>query len=406
MKAQGPPDAAPENGGTHPSSRDSAAITCAGSSKAQGPPDAAPENGGTHPSSRDSAAITCAGSSKAQGPPDAAPENGGTHPSSRDSAAITCAGSSKDWLDVIDREYLSDFIPEGGGSVKFLAGAPEQNAEVSAALDVLADSKGFVRVDLDAAGTRLHRIDHIFFEIARQIDWAGLAAVYIAQRLREPGWSLAKSPDGFDLAAMALENGVEEAAVRQTLKGSLAALWADYSMTQEFRLAMIQICLAQVAGLEHAAIPAIYWLRGALSRISELKGAKIFAKIGRHNARLMLQSLANWMRRNGQPGLILALDISRALENVKRADRGEGFYYSSAALTELYETLRQLIDGCSETPGVLVVVFAPPELLSDEKRGVDRYQALKMRIFDDVRNRGIENPLAPLVRLNQSAEAA
>jgi hypothetical protein len=33
---------------------------------------------------------------KAQGPPDAAPNNGGTHPSSRDSAAITCACSSKD----------------------------------------------------------------------------------------------------------------------------------------------------------------------------------------------------------------------------------------------------------------------------------------------------------------------
>jgi ABC-2 type transport system ATP-binding protein len=31
---------------------------------------------------------------EAQGPPDAAPNNGGTHPSSRDSAAVTCASSS------------------------------------------------------------------------------------------------------------------------------------------------------------------------------------------------------------------------------------------------------------------------------------------------------------------------
>jgi len=61
--------------------------------EAQGPPDAAPNSRGTHPSSRDSAAITCASSSEAQGPPDAAPNSRGTHPSSRDSAAITCASS-------------------------------------------------------------------------------------------------------------------------------------------------------------------------------------------------------------------------------------------------------------------------------------------------------------------------
>jgi hypothetical protein len=121
----------------------------------------------------------------------------------------------------------------------------------------------------------------------------------------------------------------------------------------------------------------------------------------------MLQSLAHWLRRNEQPGMVLTLDIFRALENVKRAERQDGFYYSSAALTELYETLRQFIDGSSETPGVLVTVFAPPALLSDEKRGVDRYQALKMRIFDDVRNRGMQNPLGPLMRINiERTEAA
>jgi P-loop Domain of unknown function (DUF2791) len=53
--------------------------------------------------------------------------------------------------------------------------------------------------------------------------------------------------------------------------------------------------------------------------------------------------------------------------------------------------------------GTFVAVFAPPSLLSDEKRGVDRYQALKMRIFDDVRNRGMQNVLAPLIRLRPEA---
>ncbi len=85
--------------------------------------------------------------------------------------------------------------------------------------------------------------------------------------------------------------------------------------------------------------------------------------------------------------------------NTKRADRQSGFYYSSAALNEVYEVLRQLIDSSSTLTGVLVAVSVPPEFLSDEKRGVDRYQALRMRIFDDIRSRGRQNVLAPLVRL-------
>ena len=205
---------------------------------------------------------------------------------------------AKDWIGAVDREYLSDFILDGGGSVRFLVGSPDENAEVSAALDALAETKGFNRVDLDAARIRLHRIDHVFFEIARQIDWDSLAAVYIAEALREPGWTLARPGNAFDLAAMAAENGIDETGIRQTLKASLADLYGDYYMTQEFRLALIQICRAQIAGLENFAAPAIAWLRGELPRISELKGAKIFQKIGRHNARLMLQSLAHWLRRN------------------------------------------------------------------------------------------------------------
>jgi len=306
-----------------------------------------------------------------------------------------------DWIDIVNREYLSDFILAGGGSVKFVVGTAQESAEVSAALDAAAAERGFVRVDIDAAHTKLHRIDQVFFEAARQIEWAGLAAAFVAEGLRAAGWSAHKTDAGFDLAAIAAQNGVVEADVRAEVKKWLLALYGDYAMSQEFRLAMIQLCRAQLVGFDHSAIPVVFWLRGELGRIAELKAAKIFQKIGRHNARLMLQSLTHWLRRNGQPGLLLTIDIARCLENVKRTERGEGFYYSPSALTEVYEMLRQLIDGSSELKGTFAAVFAPPALLADEKRGVDRYQALKMRIFDDVRNRGIQNLLAPLVRLGE-----
>ena len=306
-----------------------------------------------------------------------------------------------EWIEIAGREYLTDYIQSGGGSVKFLCGAPDALADISDALDNFAESLGYIHVGLDGATVKLHRIDYVFFEIAKQIDWAGLAMAYVAEGFREAGWSLARGESGFDLAAMATENGVEETEIRQVLKKWLNGLYCDYYMSQEFRLAMVQLCKAQVAGLEHAAVSTVFWLRGELPRISEIKSAKIFQKIGRHNGRLMLQSLTYWLRRNGKPGLVLTLDISRCVENVKRAERKEGIYYSTSALTEVYEMLRQLVDGSSELIATFAAVFAPPEFLSDEKRGVDRYQALKMRIFDDVRNRGMQNPLSPLFRLGE-----
>lgn len=308
------------------------------------------------------------------------------------------------WVEVADREYLADFILAGGGSVKFLSGPVDQLAEVSAELDAVADPHGFLRVDLDAAHTRLHRIDHVFFEVARQTDWESLAEAFVAEGFRAAGYTATKAEHGYDLAIIAAAHGVEEVVVRLALRQWLQALYENYAMSQEFRLAMLQLCRAQIARLDHVAAPVVWWLRGELPRISEVKGAKLFQKIGRHNARLMLESLTYWLHRNGRPGLLVSLDISRCLEAPKRLERKEGFYYSAASLTEVYEMLRQLIDSSSALIGTLVAVFAPPAFLADEKRGVDRYQALKMRVFDDVRNVGAQNLLAPLVRLSPAIE--
>ena len=45
------------------------------------------------------------------------------------------------------------------------------------------------------------------------------------------------------------------------------------------------------------------------------------------------------------------------------------------------------------------MVVAGPEFTSDPARGVDAYQALKLRIYDEVRDRNRDNPYSSLVRL-------
>jgi hypothetical protein len=67
---------------------------------------------------------------------------------------------------------------------------------------------------------------------------------------------------------------------------------------------------------------------------------------------------------------------------------------------DCYEVLRQVIDEAEHFAGLFLVVLADEAFLSDDpRRSLGQYTALQMRIWDDVRPKDAENPLAPLVRV-------
>jgi hypothetical protein len=126
----------------------------------------------------------------------------------------------------------------------------------------------------------------------------------------------------------------------------------------------------------------------------------IFRRIGRHNARQLLFSLAHWLWVNDRSGLLLELDVRRlGFARRPRPEERSGLYYTKTALLDAYELLRQLIDNTDELAHCAVVVVAAPEFLSDQNRGVAAYQALKLRIYDEVRDRARDNPYSSLVRV-------
>jgi len=103
---------------------------------------------------------------------------------------------------------------------------------------------------------------------------------------------------------------------------------------------------------------------------------------------------------------VITLDISRYLVAKKPNEPDTTFYYSAPAVLDLYDMLRQFIDGVEDYAGCLMVVLAPEGFLRDARRGLDRYEALKLRIWDDVRDKYQQNPLAPMVRLASTSPAS
>ncbi|MFB3136537.1 MAG: BREX system ATP-binding domain-containing protein [Nitrospirales bacterium] len=317
--------------------------------------------------------------------------------------------SPEQWLGILQYDYLRSYVKRGGSAVKLAVSAGEGiHKSLQQSLSHMAKEEGFLFAQADARFTKLHMVDRLFHKIARQIEWDVLAYEFVSRLLTEKGYRVPANWEEFSLQQVASLNDRKEALLLRDLQAWIEqAIDGDMQMCREFRLAMISLCRAQLQAGESDLILAQAvkeWLQGELRLISGIKKALIFQKIVRHNGRYMLMSLTHWIRRVGKSGLVVCVDITRYLQAKRPAEPDTTFYYSPAAALDAYDMLRQFIDGTDESEGCLMVVVAPPAFLTDARRGLHRYEALKLRVWDDVRDKHHQNPLAPMVRLSAVEE--
>jgi P-loop Domain of unknown function (DUF2791) len=310
--------------------------------------------------------------------------------------------ATQEWIDLIEGEYLRDFVTDGGAGVKFAVGDADQLAAVGGMLAEMSERHGLTYVAIDAATTKLHMIQDVFFAIARVLDWNAMAQHFVESLFERQGYEWPRPGEAVPLHDVAACNRIDVTLLRRELHRWLTGeVMRDTEMTQDFRVAMARLCLRRLEPADTQpgiTAPVLEWLRGELRRIGALKEAAITAKITRHNGRAMLRSLCRWLRLCGRRGLCVTLDV-RQLGKTGAAT-GDGLRYGPAAVMDGFEVLRQLIDDAEHFAGLLLVVIADETLIEVEsKRSLDAYVALKMRIWDDVRPEGRDNPLAPLVRL-------
>jgi transposase-like protein len=350
---------------------------------------------------------------------------------------LTTALEASDYLDFLDREYLAPYVAHGGAAVKLLVTDDEVAAEAlasglsgspamggpaegpggfggSPAMGGPAEGPGgfgtgFLRVGVDAVTTRVHLIDQVFAEIARQVDWLALAGAVVRRAYAEAGFPPPGSGQ-LTVSAVARHHEIDPAELYRSVRRALEHLvLRDSGLGHEFRTAMFRLCQhclgrGDVSRSECGTV--IAWLRAERVPAAELRALSLTAKLARHNARSMLLSLTHWVRLAGHRGLVLRLDLAR-LAVARRPPAGlrDGYYYSKAAALDTYELVRQLIDGTDEFDGLLVAVIVPRELVNDEARGLPAYSALRLRVVDEVRDRFRTNPYAALVRISAAPEA-
>ena len=315
------------------------------------------------------------------------------------------AVAAEHWLSLMETEYLRDFIPSGGSAVKFIVGEQPDLVAVRDRLAEAAARQGLLYVSADAAAIKLHMIQDLFFAVARCVNWDATAQRLVEGMFSRQGYEWPNPGEAVPIHQIASTNRIDVTLLRRDFRQWLTGeVMRENSMAQDFRVAMMQLCLRRLAPPDDAQAgvvePVVEWLRGELRAIGILRPFQINNKITRHNARAMLRSLCCWLRLCGVPGIVFVLDV-RQLSRTGAA-AGDGLRYSPAAVMDAFEVLRQVIDDADRFDGLFLAVLTDEAFVDNDrnpKRAVQCYTALHMRIWPDVHALRRDNPLAPLVYL-------
>lgn len=305
-------------------------------------------------------------------------------------------------------EYFADYVPAGGAAVKVaVAGSQETAARMIRALGAAADATGARFTAVDSAEVRVDHVERLFLAVSAELDWDVLAATLV-----RGAYDRAGIPAAADLrvAAVAAAHDMDPGELYRSVRRALEAqLLRDPMLIRELGRAVYRLAQAQLGGTdvdtaEHRAV--LGWLRGEKVPAGLLRPSLITGRVARHNGRALLAGLAALLLATGTPGLVLCIDYARLAEARRPpVEARTGVYYSKAAVLDAYEVLRQLIDATQDLRGLLVLAVLPPELITDENRGLPAYTALALRVADEVRDRRQPNPYSALVRLEVRLEA-
>jgi len=310
------------------------------------------------------------------------------------------------WIACIRDEYLNGYIRDGGASIKFAVPLNTASRDLAlAAVKLEAATAGYLFASLRAEEIRMHLIDQVCFRIAAQIDWNELTRRVIERLAEKAGYQSVTERSGrplFDDIAQA--NDIDPKVVLMEMRQRLTAdVFKRRALSKDFRVAMFQLCMATLTGEPVGAVEALTeWLTGRNSTIAAVKPYFIFNRIGRANARHLLESLFHWVRFAGFPGLVILVDIARF--DVAKNTKDEQVYYTKAAVLDGYEVFRQFVDATDRLTGCLMIVVPDANFVDEgNARGISAYAALKLRIFDEVHDRRLVNPMGCLVRLQDGS---
>jgi len=285
-------------------------------------------------------------------------------------------------------KYLQEYIKNGGSKIKFVTGRQGSGkTHFLGLMTAAAKKENYKTARFSAKEIWLHDFKDIYVEILRQCDIMVCLEAVSHQLIEQMGFHYQDIPDGMRFIDYLSQNDSSDAITKREIRSLLRKLFLDNPlMDNNFALACSMLT-GSILGYpvleEQNKELLLAWLEGDRSiKLSQLRALDFYpSRITKYNARHMLRSLAELVHMGGYSGLFVTIDDMEIL--ISRSSL-EPVHYTKVKREDTYESIRQLIDDIDSMRNIMFVYAFDRELLDNENVGVKSYQALWMRIQNEI----------------------
>ena len=311
--------------------------------------------------------------------------------------------------DFLKAQYLQSYIPEGGSKIKCVTGRPGCGKTHFAQTMVHeAEDEGFLTLSFSAKQVWLHDFREVYLEIFRRCDIERVLSGCANQIIRELGYDPGEIAPGKNLMDHLAERGESDPLSKGAIRDALRRYFTRNPRLDNTFAGCCSLLTGGILGhplLESASRELILgYMNGDKSvKLAQMRSLGLSpSAITKYNARHLLRSLCEVVRLAGYRGLLIVIDDMEILLN--RAP-GDAIRYTKLRREDTYESIRQLIDDIDSMRNVMFLLCFRRELMDDDSYGMKSYQALWMRVQNEVVSTRF-NRFADIIDLDRYADEA
>lgn len=318
---------------------------------------------------------------------------------------ITCG--TEFLTDFLTKHYLESYIPEGGSKIKFVTGhRGSGKTQLLQLLETAAEERGFLTVSLTADEVWLHDFREIYLAILKRMDLRAILHGCADGIVREMGIDPETIPKNKTLIDVLAERNEADPLSKGSIRTALRQRFTQNPLMDNCFAACCALLVGDILG--HPVLEAserdmiIAFLYGDKSvKASQMRAVGISpSKVTKVNARFLLRSLAELVHMSGCAGMMITIDD---MERLMNRSTGEILHYTKGKREDAYESIRQLIDDIDSMHYLLFVLGFDRELIDNESYGLKSYQALWMRIQNEIVSKRV-NRFADILDLDRLAD--
>ncbi|MDD3363818.1 MAG: DUF2791 family P-loop domain-containing protein, partial [Syntrophomonas sp.] len=307
-------------------------------------------------------------------------------------------------MDFWKEKYLANYLSLGGSKIKFLTGRTGSGrSHFLESLAIEAENMGYISVTLSAREVWIHDFKEIYAAILRQVNLMEVLKLSGCEVIRQLGYDPNAIPEDITFVDYLSSQGQLNPLTKRELRLQLEQLFLSNPLIDNNFALACSLLTGSLLGhptLEESSRRLLLlWLEGSKeARLPSVRRLGLSpSKITKYNARHMLRSLVEVCTLAGYKGLVISIDD---MEILAGGDSTETIRYTRLKREDAYESIRELIDEIDTLKNTMFVFSFERRLIDDDSAGLKSYQALWMRIQNEIEGERF-NRFADIVDLDR-----